>query len=244
MKISIIKRHLIAILLLVGCLMLISCQNLNSREPLKKEVTQNTNESNDKENEIDEINKNLKENKSDKNTQLNQDNQDNQVSKENQNNQGGNLNGNSNEASKSEEENSYNKIIGIINDIFIKDNKTYITVDEVEFFRGDAAYNEARKDEKLYKDENGKEFLPNGYYLRNSSSELKTYEVRNDAILKLCIFIVEPNSTVNSAETVVVKYSEFKKYINSTKSLDGRSRMCWISSENNLVNKIEMQYTP
>lgn len=145
---------------------------------------------------------------------------------------------------KAEIKDSNNKIIGIINDIFIKDNKTYITVDEVEFFRNESAYNEARKDGKLYKDENGKEFLPDGYYIRNNSSELKTYEVSNSPKFNLCIYIVDPKSTANSSQTVAVNYDYFNKYINDSKKYDGRSRMFWINSENNLVNKIEMQFTP
>lgn len=149
-----------------------------------------------------------------------------------------------NENNEVEKVDSYNQIIGIINNIYIYDNKKYIDVDEVEFFIGDKAYEEARIDGKVFKDENGNDFLPNGYYIRNNYNNIKTYEVSNSAILNLCIYIVEPSSTENSSKTLQVSNEEFEAYINDSKNLDGRSRMFWIDTKNDVVEKIEMQYTP
>lgn len=167
----------------------------------------------------------------------------NSVNKDKEDNKN-NANGQGDRDNISDESNLCNRIIGIINDLYIDNNKIYITVDSLEFYRGEEAYTEARKDGKLYVDENGKEFLPDGYYIRNNSKELKTYEVSSNTVFKLCIYLVDKNTTQNSAETVGVQYSDFEKYINSTKSFDGRSRMFWINSDNGIVNKLEMQYTP
>lgn len=143
-----------------------------------------------------------------------------------------------------EKEETYGKIISIVNDVYLSNGKKYVDVDTIEFFTGDEAYEQAAIDGNLYKDENGNDFLPNGYYIRNYDSAVETYEISEDAILSLCNYVVDPSSTDNSSVVVPVSYEEFELYINNSKGLDQRSRMFWINTKNDIVESIEMQFTP
>lgn len=230
------KRHLsVVIILFLVCLMFVSCKNINNKAVLNGEVAQGTAESENKVEEPKEENRGIeelkKENQEEANGILEEEKNNEQIIQEN-------------EEVIVEEVDSYSKIICIVNNAYISNNKKYIDVDQVEFFIGEEAYIEAAKDGELYKDENGNDFLPNGYYIRNNYSNIETYEVNEEAIFNLCTYIVDSNSIANSSETMQVSYEEFKAYINNSKILDNRSRIFWVDTKNKVVENITMQFTP
>lgn len=240
MKLNVNKRHLsIVVISLLVCLMFVSCRNIDKETALKNDVAQGTEESKNKveepKEESNEGNKDTEEvkeeNEEEENVAVEEEKSNEQIIQEN-------------EEVIVEEVDSYREMICIVNNVYLSNNKRYIDVDQIEFFRGDSAYEEARKDGNLGKDENGKEFLPDGYYIRNNYNTIETYEVSDDSIFKLCVYIVDPGSSSNSAETLPVSYEEYESYINSKKGSDIRARMFWVNTKNNVVESIKMQYTP
>jgi tetratricopeptide (TPR) repeat protein len=137
------------------------------------------------------------------------------------------------------------KKIGFVKQVYDSNGKRYIKFDEVEFYSGDKALQEAKKDKSPnIAVENGKEFLYNDYYLRNSSTETKNYEVSKNATFKLMGNLIGSQDVQNKA----VGYEELKNTINrsvvANKSQDFRAVLCWINTENDIVVSIESQYTP
>lgn len=128
------------------------------------------------------------------------------------------------------------KKIGYIKDVYESNGKRYIKVDEVEFYFGDKALEEGLKDksDKVYF-EDGKYHIYDSYYIRNKNSEIKVYEIADNAAFNVCIY--HYNMQGNSAITKDAPYMDFKKFSKET-------RVTWIYLENNVVVKTEEQFTP
>jgi tetratricopeptide (TPR) repeat protein len=133
------------------------------------------------------------------------------------------------------------KKIGYINEVYDSNGKRYIKFDEVSFYRGKEALEEAKKDKSsTVIVEDGKEYVSDGYYIRNTRIEYKGYEVSKTATLKLIGIFSESYS--NDIENRIVGYEEFKRVLN--KRDKGVGTLCWINTENDIVVNIESQYTP
>ena len=161
----------------------------------------------------------------------------------------------------------YDKQIGSIKDIYTKDGKTYIDVDLVEFYFGkELALKEAFKDnanEKISYKEDGTPYVPDGYYIRNNSNKITTYEISiNSSFQLLHHDLVETlgiptNYPGNSSISIITSFDDFKNYINlkksisedtidinSNKPITNRETLFWIESKNNSAYSIYRQYTP
>lgn len=134
------------------------------------------------------------------------------------------------------------KKIGYVKQVLDSNGKRYLVMDEVEFYRGDKALEEAKKDGKAGKDEKGKYFITNGYYIRNNNSMLKKYEISNDASLGLLDFYFNPSG--NSSEIKKLTYEEFRDYVNNSNSKGDGRLLCWFYIQNDIVTKVESQFVP
>lgn len=241
MKNNCIKKSLSVIIIsLLMCLVFVSCNSNNKDVSIPDKVVENNQENeevvSDVEKPVEDENKELTQ---EENVEVEQEQEGTQpVNQELQDNQENEY------VEVVEKEDSYGKIICIVNEVYLSNGKKYIDLDQVEFFMGEEAYTEAGKDGKLYKDESGNDFLPNGYYIRNDYNNIETFEVNEESSVSLCIYIVNPGLMGNASETVPVSYEEFEVYISNSKNMDGRARMFWVNTKNNVVEKIEMQYTP
>ncbi|MDV4150017.1 tetratricopeptide repeat protein [Clostridium sp. AL.422] len=159
----------------------------------------------------------------------------------------------------------YDKQIGSITDIYTVDGKTFIDVDLVEFYLGgEIALKEALKDNvDLPVNDDGIQYIPNGYYIRNNYSKLTTYEVSNNCNFQLLHhdFVealgLNPDYPGNSAINIIASFDNFRNFIdlrgnmdvsdlnmNTDKPITNRGTLCWIELKNNVAYSIYRQYTP
>lgn len=128
------------------------------------------------------------------------------------------------------------KKVGWIKEI----NDSYIALDEVEFYLGsEVSYAEVKKDnsDKIARDENGREYVPDGYYIRNNSEEITTYTIDENTVFEICSHLLRDITNYSRVEPV--SYDVFKE------KESGRSRvLCWIYTEDNRITKIQEQYIP
>ncbi|ARC86421.1 tetratricopeptide repeat family protein [Clostridium argentinense CDC 2741] len=129
------------------------------------------------------------------------------------------------------------KKIGWVKDV----NDNYILLDEVEFYLGnEVALNEAKKDNnKVVRDENGREYVPDSYYIRNNSDEIATYAIDENTVFEICKYLLGDVYN-NAAEVESVSYETLKKVVDDHE----RGLLCWIYTEDNKITKIEQQYIP
>ncbi|MDP4087865.1 MAG: Ig-like domain-containing protein [Bacillota bacterium] len=128
--------------------------------------------------------------------------------------------------------------MGYIKKVYEENGKKYIQVDEVEWYTGDQAIEEAKKDGNAEKDENGQYFVPDDYYMRDNTHDITTYEVTDSTVFKL----LDLGGASVSAK--VVTYDAFKTASVSGTSVSGSQLLCSISISNNIVTNIEEQYRP
>lgn len=120
-------------------------------------------------------------------------------------------------------------------------NDNYILLDEVEFYLGnEVALNEAKKDNTkvVIDSDTGKEYVPDGYYIRNNSDEITTYTIDENTVFEICKYLLGAEG--NSAEVEPVSYETLKKAVDDHE----RGLLCWIYTEDNKITKIEQQYIP
>jgi hypothetical protein len=128
------------------------------------------------------------------------------------------------------------KKIGQIKEI----NDSYIAFDEIEFYTGPEALNEAKKDNSnwIFRDDDGREYIPNGYYIRNNSSEITTYTIDENTVFEICVHLLRDVYN-NAAEVEPVSYDVFKE-----KESGRFAQLFWIYTEDNRITKIQEQFTP
>lgn len=159
----------------------------------------------------------------------------------------------------------YDKQIGSINKIYTVDGKTYIDVDLVEFYLGrEIAVKAAIEDNiDLPVNDNGIPYIPDGYYIRNNSSKITTYEISSDCSFQLLHhdFVetlgINTDYPGNSSINIIASFDNFRNFINSLGTMDisdlniinnepltNRGTLCWIELKNNIAYSIYRQYTP
>ena len=156
-------------------------------------------------------------------------------------------------------ENVYDKQIGSIKKIYTSNGKTYIDIDLVEFYTGEEALAEAKKDNAAAYDETtGEYFLPFGNYIRNNYSTITTYEVSKDSIYQLYfldLFALGYDSESQIPELNTVSYETFKSYIDMRYKMQVDSghvvngeiestatTLSWIELKNNTAQSIYRRY--
>jgi tetratricopeptide (TPR) repeat protein len=141
-------------------------------------------------------------------------------------------------------EDVYDSRIGYVKNVYIENNTIYIAFDEVEFYTGEDALVEAKKDNKAIKQEDGTYINYDNYYIRNSVVETKVYEVSKDAAMNLLAYEVNPDN--NTIDFQKVNYDTFKKHIDEYKNniYAERALLCNVDMKNNIVKTMSRQFTP
>ncbi|WP_346899891.1 tetratricopeptide repeat protein [Clostridium sp. UBA7503] len=141
-------------------------------------------------------------------------------------------------------ENVYDSRMGYVKNIYTDNNIIYISFDEVEFYTGEDALVEAKKDNKAIKEEDGTYIVYDDYYIRNSVVETKVYEVSKNVAINLLAY--EVNQDNNTIDFQTVNYDTFKKHIDKYKkdASTERALLCKVDMKNNIVALISRQYTP
>lgn len=135
--------------------------------------------------------------------------------------------------------------IGFVRDTYVKDDYIVIVYDEAQFYIGKEAITEAKKDQvHLPKYDDGEEYIPNGYYLRNSSQDKITIKVSKDAIIKIAAFLVDKADETTLPR--VIDYETFKAYVDKNKDVEYAERALLFRTNINkgIVEELEMQFTP
>jgi hypothetical protein len=128
------------------------------------------------------------------------------------------------------------KQIGYISKVYEEGGKKYLRFDDVKFLMGNEAIEAAKKDgAAIY--ENGEYFVYDDYYIVNNSEKAKNYVIADIASLNLLGFWID--SLNGDGNNHSVSYNKFKSI-----SSENEHMLCYIYAENNVVVKIEGQYTP
>jgi len=128
------------------------------------------------------------------------------------------------------------KQIGYIYMVYEDGGKRYLNFDDVKFLTGNTAIEAAKKDGAATY-ENGKYYVDDDYYIVNSSKELKSYVISDNASINLLGFLINPlNNDINNHSA---SYDTFKSVYNRYGQM-----LCYIYTQDDVVVKIEGQYTP
>ncbi|MBU3215105.1 hypothetical protein LL033_23990 [Clostridium estertheticum] len=129
------------------------------------------------------------------------------------------------------------KQIGYISNVYDKNGKRYLSFDDVNFLIRNDAIEAAKKDgNALYED--GKYYVYDDYYIFNNNKTIKNYVIANTASLNVLGFLINPlNNDINNQPTT---YATFKRVSNSRNG----HMLCYIYTQNDIVVKVEGQYTP
>lgn len=150
-----------------------------------------------------------------------------------------NLNNTKTKVSENKSDNKTTKLVGFIGKVYDKDGKKYLTFDNVKFLTGKAAIEAAKKDGVAQKDENGKYFVWDDYYIVNSKKQFKTYKISENATFNLCVYLLYSQGNYSNASiTQKTTYAKFKSSANSS------SILCYITIKNNEIINVTQQYIP
>jgi tetratricopeptide (TPR) repeat protein len=119
------------------------------------------------------------------------------------------------------------KKIGILQRVYEKDGKRYMELDEFEWYSGDEALEEAKKD--------GQDEVPNDYYTRNPDNILTTYELSPNATYNVIAF---SDSGLSSQDII---YEQFMVNLASDALYND---LFWIDVNGNVITSVVQQYTP
>lgn len=132
-------------------------------------------------------------------------------------------------------------IYGFVNDLYEKDEKTMVAIDEVEFFRGDKARKEYSKDNN---GEISQDAFGWDYYIRNKDNSEKNYTISPNCKFQVCKFAISNDISIDLVE---ISLEEFKIYVSKSLEqykLPTRALLFKITLQDNIITKIVMEYTP
>jgi hypothetical protein len=126
--------------------------------------------------------------------------------------------------------------IGFISKVYEEDEKRYLRFDDVIFLIGKEAIEAAKKeDNAIY--ENGEYSVLDDYYIFNEYDQYKTYIIDDNAALSVLDFYINPYSS--TIDNTLVTYERFKEVVSQYDNI-----LCYIYIENDVIVKVEGQYTP
>lgn len=138
------------------------------------------------------------------------------------------------------------KIIGYVKNIYEKNGRKYLTIDEAKFYRGDAAVKACAADG--YPGESDMD----GYYISNKDKTITEYEISNSCSFSTENWQLHEGQLIsNSGENEAINYDKMKGLVNTHTSkgiangwIDNRDNLYWLIIDNNVVVQMDAQYTP
>jgi hypothetical protein len=109
-----------------------------------------------------------------------------------------------------------------------------IKIDYVEMFTGAQALAKAHEDgaDVIEIDENGHEYIPNDYYIRNNNAQLRTLPLAASCVIKLV------DNSIDATGMRTVSFNEF-----SQETLEYH-RLMYVTLANGIVQSMSEQYLP
>jgi hypothetical protein len=128
-----------------------------------------------------------------------------------------------------------------INKLYALDGKTYVTVDPILWYEGDAANKKMREHEKDAELTDA----PDGYYIVNDSKKLHTYEISSDAVVLMRIYH-EPGAdraadVIPNKQITLAQLSELMK---QNETLNIKDFPYHLTLQSGKIVKIVQQYIP
>lgn len=120
-----------------------------------------------------------------------------------------------------------NRRIGRYQNVYDQDGKRYLALDEIEWYTGDKALEEAQKD--------GQSEVMNDYYTRNPDNTITAYELSPNATIRL----IEFNDAGVGLKDVTYDY-----FMVSLAAGTVYNGLFWVELDGNVITAIEEQYTP
>lgn len=143
------------------------------------------------------------------------------------------------------------KVVGFVKNMYEKNGKRYLTIDDAEFYKGDAALQAAIKDNKKVYYDNNKPEIDDDYYIRDTDTTVKEYEISDSATFNAAKLVFNPYDDENLEPNHPASYDSIKNVVNANTSKydsDGTSQdrrnLYWITIKNNVVTQMDWQYTP
>lgn len=137
------------------------------------------------------------------------------------------------------------KIIGFVKNIYEKNGKRYLTIDEAKFYRGDAAAKACAADGYP-----GAADMDD-YYISNKDKTISEYEISNNCVFNVQKWQLHEKTINNGAETDSTSYDTIKAIVkantdnvNDQGCTDNRGNLYWLIINNNVVGEMDAQYTP
>ena len=126
---------------------------------------------------------------------------------------------------------STKKQYGYVTKAYTSSGKQYITIDYVDMYGGDEAIQKAKEDKStiLEKDEDGKYYIPNDYYIRNVNTLLRTFKMASTYKIELL------------GDGVELKSATFTQFVAAVKT---RKRLVTITFNNGDISSISEVYVP
>lgn len=135
--------------------------------------------------------------------------------------------------------------IGYIYNIAYSNNTYYIEFDDIEIFLEEDANKEFLADgnSEKYQEIENCYYIKNHYYIKNSNNNLEKYILTENCTYELCKYQVDSSS--NDINLVSVDFETLKNYILKYQNFyPTRALLFDITTENNIVTKISMHFTP
>ena len=131
------------------------------------------------------------------------------------------------------------KVTAFIKSVYEKGGSTYVVIDEVEFYRDQRAVEEAKKDKSdELRCEDGRYYLYNSYYIRNSDKEnTRDLKIDENAEIYLCKW--RTGGQESSLDLMKVSFDDLRKGEIRLTSL-----LCYINVVDGKITFIREQYRP
>ncbi|MCD2348698.1 tetratricopeptide repeat protein [Clostridium guangxiense] len=126
------------------------------------------------------------------------------------------------------------KIIGFVKSLYESNGKRYLVIDEVEFYRGDRAVQEAKKD-GVYQ-----EGVSMEWYSRKVGNGTTQYEISDNAQFDVSKYRLDKNFVGNSSINESVSYDKLKSILDSEEG----KLLYWVFLQNNVVVNMDQQFIP
>jgi len=140
-----------------------------------------------------------------------------------------------------EKEETVEKQIGYIKNVYEKDGKRYLDIDYVQYLSGEEAIKAMKEDGKcpadIYPDPT--QCIPNGYYIRNQNPKIRTFEISKDAEISRTTAFEYSSSGIK-----IINYNEFKNLFAARDSYFKSTIPFHIEILNDVVVKITEQFIP
>ena len=131
--------------------------------------------------------------------------------------------------------------IGYIKKVYEKGGRNFMDIDYIQWFSGDRALEAMREDGEC--EVNDLEcYPPNGYYIRNVNSKIRTYPISDNVKIYMQTYRLEEAGNITWDKEIT--FNEFKNIYTTQDYPHLREVPYWVEIESGEIVKITEQYVP